>query len=1526
MRFTSPATDRHAGLPAPHGPSRSKGRSAGSARRGEALVASEVKNESSLIRPKAITAALAAAGVLLCLTACGGDASDQARAGTEPVLEASSLELTSEQACLVDADCAAGSFCFQRRCAWQCDDEHPCSEGAVCSPRGRCVVEQMPVAGDDLGFFEEEFPTDEERLAEVPTEERGFVVLEPPQPEVEVLPGQAFVEVSIELAEPLPSGRVSYRYDLEGEERSAARMLVAEGERVFTFVLPTGRAGDLDSEPEVQRVFLVTSLGGYTVTLVPRIPVTGFYAGEVSMREFGGSAIPTRFGLRVEPPDASFDEATERFLLLPATRQDVFAPAVTTGEDDSWYEVPLHWDEVADVWFARVSSFYEFGSESAWRRSGDVVRALRIEIGSVENSQVIGALSDRWLGLFDERTADGVVVPGSVLMAGSLTAHRSGPLPDAADEPRPVVDVPLESVGVGMLIPITECGGDVLSRLVAGAAPPPGEHDEPGDGSFACEGVSGPADFTSLSGARRARCALALADEALKGETTASQILAFLDPKVENPEGLSFVAFLELCAAQDGFCVPSPEVLCATNLLAHAYQSQGEELPQAGDLLDRYQNAAREAYLGSQLAAFQVDTNIRLDWLRTQIAPLFLASALRAYNEDILRRWRDQVLDAHFEILDQQFAPAGLEVLARSPTDPLAMSVRRQMLLEMAQTWQGAMESLQIAADRWNSLYQNDVKRAESAGLVRSRMFDLYLSAAMLAQLGRSSGSSATNASFGAGFAAVLRSLESLSLPFNDLMFMRDAEVVVSRSVDPSSDSRTLLGELEELARRAVADAQSSVDLVLEEAREEELNAQILTGRMQAQAEELSSELVALCGLPTGCTVEDITGHPDCRVRTAPGWCGFLVDPESGVADGFEFESGTQNISEAGKALLGYREALLSLQIAQEEYRAHNEQVSIEYANAAAFKESIDRWAARRRAVREEVEALGDEMSRLEAMVDSAELQTIKAAQRERELAYARQERSVQRWSEIRYEGVTSDMELMQAAHDYKKAAAWLTWSAERTDELAKVLSDGLPKNVGTSIDPSWKGRMTIGIIAFAASTGLGVGALVEEANARAQERAMAEEKARREAEIEELKDLSKLSKELSELRLEQLAGDLRAIKLRTEAEISTREAMIDALRRNLELDLAHDRELVELRDRRDRVRSRLADSPRLLAQIHRVEVVAAQRLMEYMQIVQRAQLLEGRHEAVVERLDNLHILLGSPSVIFAFANRLARAEARIDRAKRRLYDWLVALEYYAVRPFLDQRLAILLARNPSQLEAIAEELLRLERVCGGLVNYQSADLSMRDDLMQLGFDLAATESRPAPADRAQRFREVLARGNVPVDRRVRYSSDERIGNVIESRDVLAASFEVRLEDFANLPVTCNAKVASVGVTLQGDGLGSGRPVVSLLYDGSSRLRSCQPNIADIVASLNPGTTAFNRVTEFRTQGRSVSPIAAISGDGRVPSTNRGLEGLPLASTWTVLIDPEAGENSGIDWGALEDITFHIEYVYQDLFPEGQCE
>ena len=245
-----------------------------------------------------------------------------------------------------------------------------------------------------------------------------------------------------------------------------------------------------------------------------------------------------------------------------------------------------------------------------------------------------------------------------------------------------------------------------------------------------------------------------------------------------------------------------------------------------------------------------------------------------------------------------------------------------------------------------------------------------------------------------------------------------------------------------------------------------------------------------------------------------------------------------------------------------------------------------------------------------------------------------------------------------------------------------------------------------------------------------------------------------------------------------------------------------------------------------------------------------------------------------------------------------------------------------MLASNPTQLELIAAEMERLEGRCGGAINTANVSLSLRHDLLDIDRGIV-DDSTGDVLTEAARFRAVLRAGVVPTDKRVRYSTDATVGDLVRVGDVLAATFDISINEFANLATSCNAKIYSIQIELVGEGLGGGNPVVSLLYDGASVVRSCQPGIEAMVDEIGRGSTSFGAVTTFRATGRSVSPIAGVGEPGGV---NRTLQGLPLASEYTVLIDRLESENRDINWDALDDIVVHVEYAYQDVFPAGQCQ
>ena len=137
----------------------------------------------------------------------------------------------------------------------------------------------------------------------------------------------------------------------------------------------------------------------------------------------------------------------------------------------------------------------------------------------------------------------------------------------------------------------------------------------------------------------------------------------------------------------------------------------------------------------------------------------------------------------------------------------------------------------------------------------------------------------------------------------------------------------------------------------------------------------------------------------------------------------------------------------------------------------------------------------------------------------------------------------------------------------------------------------------------------------------------------------------------------------------------------------------------------------------------------------------------------------------------------------------------------------------------------------------------------------------------------------------------------------------------------ARFNLACNAKIESVAVNLVGD-LGDHAPTVTLLYDGTSQLRSCQPNIEEYVRAFGSGMTSYGSTTNLRTAGRPMSPLAGVNGFlSTESSVNRTLAGLPVASEYTLLISTDQGDNARMNWDNLKDIEIRVEYSYQDLFP-----
>ncbi len=1442
------------------------------------------------------------------LAACG-ESSLKISVALPPVASSTAVALASTNGCRLDDDCQAGLFCFQQKCVWECTADSDCFVSEVCSARARCI-DPSSMNGDDgradAGTPE---PTSTEETFAVELASGGIEILEWPALALEVPSGAPFVEATLRTARPLPSGVLRYYFEVpDSEVREPPRVQRAQGSTEFVVSIPTGRASA--DVPEASAIQLVTPMGSRTHYLVPRSPRGGAYAGTFVPRSFGGGGLPLELVIETVPRDVlSLAEADEIYLWVPTTVSSLVSLSGQQEQAD-YVREPLTRDESIHAWVATFSQAIDAKRYLGQDLYPDAGRALRVELFEEDGDSLRGALSDRFLGLFERRSADGVVEPGITLVSGEFTLSRIGSVP-YGKEVREAQDLDFLARPIDRPT-FSSCDAQLFAS-VEGA----GEEASP------CAGIQSADQFRRAALSVRSACALGVANKVLEGETIAEMVRALLDPDLPNPGGMSFQEFLEACASESKpLCRPSPVLFCARELAADAYRDADASGSAMAALSEAYERTTREAFVGRKLAAFQVDTQSRLRWLQSAEAPPFLASTLREYNEQILEAWKTGVLAAHLEGVFGQLDRAGLSVLTRATTDPLALSRRRDLLLELASSWRAAMDALVLLSARWNVLLQNEVRRAEGAEFVRSHAFRLYVVAAVLQELNRETGSSHVGSTFGAGFSVLMRELARLSLPFDKLIFARDAEVVASRSINPERTARSMLRELEDAARKAVADSAASVDRVLEEAQNTKVDGAVLASRFEDQLLSLRNELIALCGLPSGCSPADVGIQAGCDVPVDAGRCGFLT-LRGGVAD-VRVPTGAESVSEAGIALLSLQEAGYAKLEAEEKLRAHVQQASLTGATLEAFANKVREWDGQRRSVNREVEALLREARAIKDASIEAEVRQLQTDLTLRQQAYERQRAAVESWNDIRIAGVEKDLSKLQAVNALNVTSQAVGFAADRVDLFAKIFRDATPKVVGATTDPSFVSRLSIRFPAAIASSVLGALAFATNTAAASLDVTLAGQQALREAELTHLSDLAELGAQFDENQISRLEAAASLTNLQSDRATATIEALIDALDRNLELDLAHDRDLQELRDRRDAFRSMLADATRLEYEATQADLTGRQRELAYFEVVQRAQLLEGRFRNMQLRWQDLEGLLGSPDAMFSFANRMALAESRLDRARRALEDWLVALEYYAVRPFVDQRVAILLARNPSQLEAIANEMLRLQRVCGGPVTTETLTVSLRDDLLKMGF--AVEDTGNAARTAAARFQALLRRTEAPVRRKMAYSARETLGQRMDRGQMLSATFDLQVGSFANLSRTCNAKLESVAVELVGSELGRGRPVVSIAYDGVGQLRSCQPDIAAYVGQFGKDATAFAPTTGFRTAGRVIAPVAGIGEFGPEKTWNASLEGLPLASQYTVLVDLLHPSNAAIDWSRVEDVRLKLRYGYQDVFPRGQCE
>ena len=1566
--------------------------------------------------------------------------------------------MNSKAGCALDSDCNAGMFCFHGLCTSQCSATNPCLTG-TCSEHGRCMKDNTTksLLRDLKGDLEEA------RNSSVVDQIPGAEVLFRPQEKNFVSPGASSVTVTLTTTKDY--GKVSYTVS-NAENDTVSNLMQSSpvvdektGQALYAFEIPV-TTSSLGDKGKVESVTLDTSVGSFELALTPLKPASGIYEGHVNADQFAGVGLPLRFMIETKPSKiTTYDDIESLTIYLPSSGADLFSPEIITdASKTTWSKVEMKLETTANCmnaskcWTANYSTNdYTFPKSALLDADQSVNRAIRIEINGYDSRDQMfdGNMRDILAGVYRSVDDAGKKQWAKATMEGSFVVTRKQSL-DKSE----------------LTIVEHNKQKEVLRDLSAEGAAVCTDADVKTLMELAGEDCNGIETLEGYQAAENGRDCLKTAAASLAASPKmVSKIIEQLIVKEAsdpNPvEGFdSLQDFMTNCALDDGICAEKHEIVCAVDLLGRSYltSSDSDKL----EILQNWHQLMRESYLGRQYSAWQNDVEVRRKWLENAASPSFLVSVLEKINTDMLKSWEDKVFAAHRHVLAKQFNQTSLEVLTRIDNNSSVISNRDLILAEFADGWSGVSDSLALGLRRYDTLYTGTEQRLGKAAEMRPYLFDLYYSGLVETAINRATSNGSLNASYGKNLYENIMRMRSLGQSFDDLVFMRDAEVVTSTSVDPESGNAKVLSDRKALAKETVDKAQTWRDKVFDAYDKKVIDKAQINATLKNTIESLQTELVSLCGLPRGCMDPKAE---NCAPRAIAGFCGFDIPGDSLGVGGLAidinkstiseseinnyysshsyFDAGDQiiiltesdilampeaernellgitdeeyagrsdekkaqilderiasylavhnaqiqnslmdyysltNTGEAAEAILAYRAALKDVDIARADYIALNNKVAIARSTCESYAANIEAWNDQRMdllaTIQENIEVINAHYDN----ITDAEREKINSDLQLLEDQYNSQQSYIDKWSTAAEKYKDQQTERITTIHDLTNASAALEFSVDTTDRVSESIQTfwedaddhtGAP-NPGSMI----KGTIaSIGNAVAVVMNSVKLGLDVKANNLQA-----AMDKA--ECEYEYTSSLTEMQHELSQMAIEKelqaslakfqryadeascmeaspsechsivtcdcsrAVGDMKDIYsevtcptdkgcekvtewyvqgldqwiLSEQNAIDTLDEVNDTLRELFEVNDAYNRDVQDLDFRRSEYLQMAQDLLVKREQILRAEINAYSALKHYYSVVQRAAMLQSQFDAASSRLAEINNLYTTPAAIFSFASDLETVESKIELAKERIYDYLAAVEYLSVRPFVDLRRATYLARSTNDLDKIIDQVDTIVSKCGsGTPTLATVEISARE-MMGITKDFTNMTM-------GERFQSVIAKGNIPINSLTRYTVDTTVRDLMKKGiDLRSGTFAVTIKDSMNLATTCNAKIDSIAVQIVGDniikdGAGSNvHPNITVFYDGQTQLVSCQPNIAALVSTIG-SKTSYGKYSTFIVEPTKISPNAGINTYGEA---NLWLAGKPVATSYTVLIDTQVGENSKIDWDKVEDIKLQVKYTYQELFP-----
>jgi hypothetical protein len=1450
----------------------------------------------------------------------GGTEADTSINANEPA-PPNPLAFESTSGCRIDADCKKGRFCYQNSCIYECETDDDCSGESTCSKRGECLV-----SGDPGSL------TRTVRNAASPGRPsqalRDLEIVGRPDTRRTIEADQKSVTFEWKLEGDIPPEGIPYRVDRSDGRTDPSRLRYASGDESFSVQLKAGKASPQAEQSGPVSADIRTPLGNFSVYMKPKPTWTGTWRGEVTLDSLAGQAIPLEIWLVGDSRD-------DLKMALPVRPGHLFSPRDDYDDDRNFEVAELKWNDELEVYQAEFTHRYDFQSGTFQNYDDEQIeRTIRFDVEkeTLKRGKFQGRVLDLWRGVTETQTQRGIRKVGKMIQYGDFEVQRANNL--LVDKKKLTVRDP-RSTDPGLL-KTTEPTACQPSYFDVEAMPKEtGSSGNEGSSNetWSCSGIDDAASFANASVPERTKCAVAFSADTLDEETTSEQLQSYIGEGQETGKD-SFEAFLKGCAdEQDDNCKPIPEAKCAMQLLSHA--AKGLRAKKVADtvplsdyqsrVMEEMKKMAGEAYLPEQLGAFYIDLDTRRSWLRQSPTPSKFVDDIEEAARADLEEWRKNVLEKQSSLVSRFFRPNALTAMGRPVSGQEATRARRGVLMQGGMLWRGTVEALTLAAKRWNRKIRNESDRLEQMRTLGAKAKEMYLIMGLLTTYNESTGASSQSALLIGDFADMLDAIESLRTPFTEALYSRDAEVVTATSLNPLTDNDSLLEKQRKKAKDIVEKLKGDIEELIKQLKAEALDESKLRNNLDNKLTKSSQRIASLCGLPEECPVdsaqsgEQLKSHPDTCIAVEPGECG-LNDVDSPEVDG-ALDPSKVKTSKAGQEVLDVIEAYKNVEIAYSDWKGQREKARLELQEFKAFKSDVESWNQKRLQGLRELRKNLDAQTKIENQKLERTVKAMKQKANIRANSIASMQSRFQRLNKIRVSGAQSTFSSLMKEASLRQGAQTSRAVGEFTAGVAEASAAALPDVVGTANDPSSAGEATFLLNGAISKFASEMAAITMESAADGVAAARERNQLLREAKIARIEEQAEVGNAITDDQIATLESELERANKAADIEIGNLQDALRIAQKQRQAELAYERDKAKLREKRKNYKQMLVDMSGLKLKYERARFRVMQRMMEYKQVVQKARLEASRFREIQQQLSNLNSLLGGPSVIFLRFQELRLAEQNLERAREALMDWLVTLEYYAVRPFIEERIKILMARNPYQLWEIAKDLDEIQAQCGGSErSTQTATVSVRDDLMELDHP---QQDLTGDLEPDERFRQSLQSGYVPVNRDIRYSTEESLGDVLGSDDTLATTFSLRLSEFANLPNACNAKIDSMSVQLVGD-IGSGQPSVSLLYNGESKLRSCQPNIEEIVKTYGPELTNYGTVTYLNTAGRSASTVASIN---KFPDKNQGenrtLSGMPLSSQYTVLIDTSLPSNRDLDWSELEDVKLEMDYTYQDLFPES---